>query len=150
MNKNISMAWMSAGTTTPWRCPWQPQWLCAQSSPTLARRGALRNAATIQSARKPTTIAAATFTATIFSMSDDGTRDEMSTGRSSSEVERKTARSVPVVMTPPAKNDAAAADTPHCGIAPASPPATGPNERERPRNLPSAPPACASTASRTR
>ena len=48
-------------------------------------------------------------------------------GNISSEVDRYTAIKVPTVITRPAKRLDAAAENPHCGITPRSPPHTGPN-----------------------
>ena len=50
----------------------------------------------------------------------------MNTGTISSEVERITATSVPIVMTRPEKSVAAMAENPHCGTAPSAAPTAGP------------------------
>ena len=54
------------------------------------------------------------------------TADEMKIGTISSDVERNTARRVPVLMTPPEYRLAAAAENPHCGMMPTAEPMTGP------------------------
>ena len=54
------------------------------------------------SAEKPTMMPAATFSKTIRAISPTGTCFEISTGMSSSDVERNTASSVPTDTTPPA------------------------------------------------
>ena len=56
-----------------------------------------------------------------------GTALEIMIGNISSEVERYTAIRVPTVSTRPEKRLEAAAENPHCGITPRSPPHTGPN-----------------------
>ena len=98
----------------------------------------------------PTTNPTETFTAKIFNINESGAFSDMRTGISSSEVERKTAIKVPAVIAPPEKKDAAAAENPHWGMAPAKEPTRGPKQRVRPSPRSSAPPARDSNISSTR
>ena len=54
------------------------------------------------------------------------TASDKKMGSISSEVDKNTATSVPIVMIPPEYRFEAATENPHCGKIPATPPAIGP------------------------
>ena len=80
-----------------------------------------------KSARKPARIPITAFMARIRPMVPRGAWLEMRMGSISSEVDKKTASSVPSVITLPEKKLAAAAEKPHWGISPSTPPRRGPH-----------------------
>ena len=55
------------------------------------------------------------------------TASDKKIGSISSEVDKNTATSVPIVMIPPEYRFEAATENPHCGKIPATPPAIGPS-----------------------
>lgn len=70
-----------------------------------------------------------------------GTWDDSKIGSISSEVDRNTARSVPMVMVPAAYKLEAAPENPHWGTKPNAAPRAGPAPLDRWRQRPSRPPA---------
>ena len=85
-----------------------------------------RNPRTAASTIKPVTSAISAFEAKSIAMVCTGTCSASNSGSISSEVERKTATSVPSVTTRPAYSVAAIAENPHCGTMPNNDPTTGP------------------------
>ena len=74
----------------------------------------------------PATIPAAAFASKMRKMVETGNPSEIMIGNISSDVDKNTAINVPGVKIPPANNPAAAAENPHCGMIPISPPIRGP------------------------
>ena len=74
----------------------------------------------------PATIPVAAFASKIRKISETGRPSEIMIGNISSDVDKNTAISVPGVNIPPANSPAAAAENPHCGMIPISPPSRGP------------------------
>ena len=65
------------------------------------------------------------FVRRIFKTDAAGTLSDIKIGSISSDVERKTASSVPIEISPPEYRLAAAAENPHCGTTPTAAPAAG-------------------------
>ena len=84
-----------------------------------------------KSTANPEIVPSSTFVKSTFAITATGTADERKIASISSEVDRKTASSVPTVMTPPAYRLDAAAEKPHCGRIPVNAPGSGPHLPER-------------------
>ena len=81
----------------------------------------------IKSTNIPTIIAIPSFINSIVIIVPTGTASDINIGSISSDVERNIAINVPIVTILPAYRLDAAAENPHCGTIPKSPPKTGPN-----------------------
>ena len=119
----IFTVWKSAERSTPFSAlqPSCSQMSCRSLPEAFPKR---RSKASI---RKPASIPAKNLYPRIFMISPGGTLRESRIGSISSEVERNTAISVPLVISPSVNRLAVAAENPHCGITPSALPMAGPH-----------------------